>query len=94
MPNIARYDVIRVGTDVKEQFANDLKLELGGVKAYNEAIDLAVKLKDAGSREIMERILAESEDHVDWLEAQLNLIKEVGLPGYLAEQMGGGDAAK
>ena len=88
VPNIARYDVIRVGTDVKEQFANDLKLELGGVKAYNEAIDLCVKLKDAGSREIMEHILTESEEHVDWLEAQLNLIKEVGLPGYLSEQMG------
>src|SRR5579871_6315004 len=43
-PEIARYDVIRVGTDVKEQFQNDLQLEMGGVKQYNQAIDLCMKL--------------------------------------------------
>jgi len=89
VPNIARYDVIRVGTDIKEQFDNDLKLELGGVKVYNEGIDFCVKQKDAGSREILEHILAESEEHVDWVESQLHLIKEVGLENYLTEQMGG-----
>lgn len=88
IPNIARYDVIRVGTDVKEQLENDLKLEGGGVASYNEAIDLCVKLKDSGSREIMEHILEQSEEHVDWLESQLHLIKEIGLENYLAEQMG------
>lgn len=88
IPNIARYDVIRVGTDVPQQFANDLKLETGGVKAYNEAIHLCATLKDAGSRELLEHILEQSEEHVDWLESQLSIIKEVGLPGYLAEQMG------
>lgn len=88
-PNIARYDVIRVGTDVKQQFQNDLKMELGGVKVYNEAIDLCAKSKDAGSREILEHILTDSEEHVDWLESQLNLIAQVGLENYLAEQMGG-----
>src|SRR6187397_1946058 len=46
VPEIARYDVIRVGTDVKEQFENDLKLEMGGVTAYNEMVDLAIKKKD------------------------------------------------
>ena len=88
VPNIARYDVIRVGTDVKTQFENDLKLETGGVKAYNEAIDLCVKVKDAGSREIMEHILEDSEGHVDWLETQLHVIKEIGMENYLTEQMG------
>src|SRR5438552_7817025 len=61
-PEIARYDVIRVGTNVPEQFENDLKLEMGGVKAYNEAIDLFAKLKDNGSRELIEPILVESEE--------------------------------
>lgn len=89
IPNIAKYDVIRVGTDVKEQFENDLKLEMGGVKAYNEGIALCTELKDGGSREIMEHILVQSEEHVDWLEAQLGLIKEVGLQNYLTEQIGG-----
>src|SRR5579872_4869508 len=54
VPEIARYDVIRVGTDVKEQFENDLALETRGVKTYNEAVDLCIKLKDGGSRELIE----------------------------------------
>lgn len=88
IPNIARYDVIRVGNDVKQHLENDLKLELGGVKTYNEAVDLCVKLKDGGSREILEHILEESEEHVDWLESQLHVIKEIGLQNYLSEQLG------
>ena len=87
IPNIARYDVIRVGTDVKEQFENDLRLESGGVKAYNEAVDLCLKLKDGGTREILEEILSDSEEHVDWIETQLGLIKSVGIQNYLAEHL-------
>jgi bacterioferritin len=87
-PEIARYDVIRVGTDVKEQFANDLKLEMSGVNHYNFTVDLCVKLKDNGTRELIAPILVESEEHVDWLETQLGLIESVGLQNYLTEQMG------
>jgi bacterioferritin len=88
VPEIARYDVIRVGADVREQFENDLKLELGGVQTYNAAIDLCARLKDNGTRELIEPILTESEEHVDWLETQLHLIDTVGLQNYLSEQMG------
>jgi bacterioferritin len=88
-PEIARYDVIKVGTDVKEQFENDLKLETRGVQKYNELVDLCVKLKDNGTRELIAPILTESEEHVDWLETQLGLIDKVGLQNYLTEQMGG-----
>ena len=87
-PEIARYDVIRVGTDIKEQFENDLKLEMKGVQQYNALIDLCVKLKDNGTRELIAPILTESEEHVDWLETQLGLIESVGLQNYLTEQMG------
>ena len=87
VPEIARYDVIRVGTDVPEQLRNDLSLETRGVNAYNEAITLATQLKDNGSRELMAEILVDSEEHVDWLEAQLGLIEAVGLERYLAEQI-------
>jgi bacterioferritin len=87
-PEIARYDVIRVGTTIKEQFENDLKLELGGVQLYNQAIDLCTRVKDNGTRNILQPILAESEEHVDWLEQQLHLINAVGLENYLTEQMG------
>src|SRR3984957_17713821 len=88
-PEIARYDVIRVGTDVQQQFENDLVLEKGGVAQYNAPIDLCVQLKDNGTRELAAPILVESEEHVDWLETQLGLIEAVGLQNYLSEQMGG-----
>ena len=88
VPEIARYDVIRAGTDVKEQFEVDLALETRGVNTYNAAIDLCSSLKDAGSRELLDSILVESEEHVDWLETQLGLIEQVGLQNYLQEQIG------
>jgi bacterioferritin len=91
VPEIARYDVIRVGTNVKEQFESDLVLETRGVKAYNEAVDLCVKVKDNGSRELLDGILVESEEHVDWLETQLSLINDVGLQLYLQNQIGEGE---
>ncbi len=90
-PEIARYDVIRVGTDVKEQFENDLKLELGGVTAYNELVNLCINLKDNGTHALALEILTDSEEHVDWLETQLGLISSVGLQNYLAEQMSESD---
>jgi len=88
VPEIARYDVIRVGTNVKEQFEFDLALETKGVQAYNAAIALCMRVNDGGTRDLMERILVESEEHVDWLETQLGLIAEVGLQNYLQSQMG------
>ena len=88
VPEIARYDVIRVGTDVREQLENDLVLETRGVKAYNEAIELCTHLKDNGTRELLDGILVESEEHVDWLETQLGIINEIGLQLYLQHQIG------
>jgi bacterioferritin len=91
VPEIARYDVIRVGTTVKEQFENDLKLETSGVAAYNDLVDLCIKVKDNGTHKLALEILHDSEEHVDWLETQLNLINMVGLERYLAEHMLGDD---
>jgi len=88
VPEIARYDVIRVGADVKEQFENDLKLEQSGVNAYNALAELAVRLKDNGTRELASQILVESEEHVDWLETQLNVINTIGIEKYLQSQLG------
>ncbi len=88
VPEIARYDVIRAGTSVKEQFEHDLELETKGVNTYNEAVTLCIAENDGGSREMIEKILVESEEHVDWLEAQLELIETVGIENYLATQIG------
>src|SRR5215813_11042541 len=90
VPEIARYDVIRVGSDVREQFENDLKLEMNGVASYNALIELCTRLKDNGTRDLVEPILRESEEHVDWLETQLHLIGALGLPNYLLTQVGEG----
>jgi bacterioferritin len=89
VPEIARYDVIRVGADVKEQFENDLKLETAGVRHYNAMMELCTRLGDNGTRDLVAPILKESEEHVDWLETQLGLIQAVGVPNYLQSQMGG-----
>lgn len=87
VPEIARYDVIRVGTDVKEQFEYDLALEKKGVAHYNATIALCQQVNDHGSRELVAPILVESEEHVDWLETQLGLINMVGLQNYLQKMM-------
>jgi bacterioferritin len=86
-PEIARYDVIRVGADVKEQLENDLKLEMSGVAHYNELVNLCIQVKDNNSHALALEILHDSEEHVDWLETQLGLIQAVGLERYLAENM-------
>ena len=87
VPEIARYDVIKVGKNAQEQIENSLALETKGVATYNEAIALCNELKDAGSRDLMERMVVESEESVDWAETQLELIGLVGMEKYLAQQM-------
>jgi bacterioferritin len=91
VPEIARYDVIRVGGDVQEQLQNDLELEKRASQTYNDAVLLCNQDKDAASREIMEQIIRESEDSIDWLEAQLDLIDKIGIQNYLQSQIGEDD---
>ena len=79
---------LNVGGTVKEMIENDLKLELGAVKDYNNAIAIATKEGDNGSRDLLLQLLKDEEGHVDFLEAQVHLIKEVGYERYLTMQMG------
>ncbi|MBA3312136.1 MAG: bacterioferritin [Planctomycetota bacterium] len=88
VPEIARYDVIKVGKTPEEQIRNSLELETKGQVHYNEAMRIAVEEKDNGSRELMEQLLIETEESIDWCEAQLDLIKFVGIERYLAQRMG------
>jgi len=89
VPEIARYDVIKVGQTVKEQIENSLALEMKGVATYNDAIQIVLDARDAGSRDLIERMIVESEKSIDWCEAQLDLIEKVGIQNYLAQRMGG-----
>ena len=79
---------INVGKSVKEQLQSDLKLEIGAVAMYNRAIQVARDEGDNGSRELLERLVKDEEEHVDWLEAQMHQIKELGYERYLSMQMG------
>ena len=88
VPEIARYDVIRVGDNVREQLENAMALEINASQTYNAGVQVCLEEKDAASREIMEQIIRESEDSVDWLEAQLDLIDKLGIENYLLSQVG------
>jgi bacterioferritin len=79
---------LTVGKDVKEMLESDLGLELGAVKDCNAAIPVAVAEKDNGSRDLFVTLLKDEEGHVDWLEAQMHRIKELGYERYLTMQMG------
>jgi bacterioferritin len=91
VPEIARYHEIKVGRQPLEHIENSYELETRGVATYNEAIALAMEKKDAGSRDLMERMVVESEESIDWAESQFDLVKLVGLERYLAQQMKDGD---
>ncbi len=86
-PNMADYMKIRIGAAVKQQLDNDLALELEAIPNLNDGIAACVSVGDNGSRELLERILKDEEEHVDWLEAQLHMIGEMGYQNYLSEQM-------
>jgi bacterioferritin len=87
MPNMARYFEIKIGTTVKEMLDNDYALEKEAVERLNELIQLAHTHKDFGSEELLEQILKDEEEHIDWLEAQLDQIEQVGIQNYLAQQI-------
>ncbi len=92
VPEMARYGQIRVGHSVQEQLENDLKLETEASRTYNAAIQTCLDEHDAASRQVMERIVRETEESIDWLETQLDLIGKIGIQNYLLSQMGEGHA--
>ncbi len=78
----------QIGADVPGQLKNDWDAEAGAVKAYNEAIAVCVAQGDNGSRALLESILKDEEDHIDWLEAQKDQIGQMGLQIFLGQQVG------
>jgi bacterioferritin len=78
---------IRIGRNPQEMLENDLSLEKEGLPALRQAISVCLEQGDAGSRELLERLLVGSEQHVQWLESQLTLIRQVGIENYCAQQI-------
>lgn len=93
-PNMTDYFKINIGPTVEQQFKNDLQLEYEAVDRLNEGIKACVAVGDNGSRELLEKILVDEEGHVDWLEAQLHAIEEMGIQNYLAQQLHGDEEGK
>jgi bacterioferritin len=87
-PNMTELMQLTVGRNVKEQIESDLKLEVEAVGMYNRFIEIAREAGDNASRELFERLLKDEEEHVDFLEAQVHQIKELGYERYLTQQIG------
>ena len=86
-PNMSSYDRIMIGDNVKQQLESDLALEMAALQVLGPGVKLCLELGDTGSRELLEHIIVDEEQHVDWIEAQLHKIDELGYENYLAEQI-------
>jgi bacterioferritin len=89
IPNMQKYMKINVGKTVPEMMKLDLAVEHDAVKRLNRGIALATEKGDNGTRALFEKILVSEEEHIDWLEAQLQQIKDMGAENYLAQQIEG-----
>ena len=87
LPNLQNLGKLRIGENPEEMLKCDLKLELEAVPSYNAAIRTCVEAGDNGSKELFEKLLKDEEHHVDYLEAQLHQIQEIGLENYLSQQI-------
>ena len=87
-PTVSNLNKINIGAAVDAQHKNDQAAEVGAIKAYNDGIRLAVELGDNGTRDMLESILSDEENHLDWLEAQHDQIAQMGIQAYLSEQVG------
>lgn len=87
LPNMTELMQLSVGSNVQAQIESDLKLEVNAVAMYNRFVQLARDEGDNASRELFERLLRDEETHVDWLEAQVHQIKELGYERYLSQQI-------
>ena len=87
VPNVQRLGKINIGENVPEILKSDYALEMEALPRLNEGIELCRTLGDNNSRHLLEEILEDEEEHVDWLEAQLTLLEQVGVQNYLAEQI-------
>ena len=87
LPNVQRLGKVHTGETVVEQLKADLDTERTAVALLNRGIKLARDEGDNGSAELLEDILVSEEEHIDWIEAQLELVRQLGEPHYLAQQI-------
>ena len=78
---------VHVGHDLKDMLERDLQLEAGALPPLRQGVTLGLEQGDTGTRELLEHLIVEGEDHVEWLETQRHLITTIGLANYAAQQM-------
>jgi bacterioferritin len=86
LPMVSKLNKINIGATVEEQHKNDVESETMAIAAYNDGIKLAVEVGDNGTRELLEDNLEDEEVHLDWIEAQLDQIGQMGIQNYLSAQ--------
>ncbi|MDZ7270718.1 MAG: bacterioferritin [candidate division KSB1 bacterium] len=87
-PIVSKLNPMHIGAEVEKQHQNDWQAEKGAIDGYRESIKLAGDIGDFGTRELLESILKDEEAHIDWIESQLDQIKQVGIENYLADKIG------
>ena len=87
IPNLQKLGTLNIGETVPEQLKADLDMELKGHEDLKDALKAATAAEDHASRELLESIISSEEEHIDWLEAQLEIIQKIGVENYLAQQL-------
>jgi bacterioferritin len=88
MPNMQRMGSVRIGETVQEQLDVDRELEVAAIERYRRGVVLAVEEGDPGTRELLERLVVGEEDHLDWIDTQLSMIRDIGIDLYTQHQIG------
>ncbi len=89
MPNMQRMGSVRIGETVQEQLDVDRDLEIAAIERYRRGVALAVEEGDPGTRALLERLVVGEEEHLDWIETQLTMIRDIGIGQYTQHQIGG-----
>lgn len=87
IPIVSELNKIHIGSEIPKMYKNDHAAEAAAISGYNESIRVAMEVGDNGSRELLESILKEEEEHIDLIEAQIAQIAQVGIQNYLVEQI-------
>ena len=86
-PIVSNLNPMHIGAKVADQLKNDWQAERDAIESYNQGVRVAAEAGDNGTREMLESILAEEEEHIDWIEAQQDQIDQMGIERYLAQQV-------
>jgi bacterioferritin len=86
-PIVSELNKMHIGDTVEAFHKNDWDAENNAIQAYNDGIRLATEMSDNGTREMLESILKDEEEHIDWIEAQFDQVKQMGIQVYLSEQI-------